>query len=59
VQRVVEWPLENFPLTSDMVRPLLRMGVTLEEEVKNNRIYLVDHSVLEPLITTQMLKPGV
>uniref|UniRef100_A0A6I8PJS0 Arachidonate epidermal lipoxygenase 3 n=1 Tax=Ornithorhynchus anatinus TaxID=9258 RepID=A0A6I8PJS0_ORNAN len=38
---------ENFPVTSDMVAPVLGPGRCLHEELEGGRVYLADYQILE------------
>ena len=42
---------ENFPVTNDMVGEFLTRGLTLEEEVMQGNIYLINHDILEGVPT--------
>uniref|UniRef100_A0A7N4NXN9 Arachidonate 15-lipoxygenase type B n=1 Tax=Sarcophilus harrisii TaxID=9305 RepID=A0A7N4NXN9_SARHA len=40
---------DNFPVTNNMVAPLLGPGTSLQEELEKGSLYLVDHSLLSGL----------
>ena len=50
IKRIKEIP-ENFPVTFDDVRGELTNGQSLEEELKEGKIYLIDYKILEGIPT--------
>jgi len=58
IKRVVSLPIPDFPVTTEMVKPLLRPNATLESELMENRLYIVDYSENERFETPDKLKPG-
>ena len=50
IKRIKEIP-DNFPVTFDQVRGVLTRGHSLEEELKEGRIYMVDYKILEGIST--------
>jgi len=58
IQRVVEWPIKKFPITTEHVKPLLRTGFSLEDEMKENRLYIIDFSWFNEYDKPELLKEG-
>ena len=50
IRRIKEIP-ENFPVTLDDVMGLFTRGHSLDEELKQGRIYLIDYKILEGIST--------
>jgi len=50
IERCYKLP-EQFPVTDDHVKGLLKRGKTLEEEMKAGFVYIIDHKLLEGIPT--------
>ncbi|KAJ7351751.1 arachidonate 12-lipoxygenase [Desmophyllum pertusum] len=48
IKRCMELPLK-FPVTQEMVGNLLDEGDTLQQAIKNGRVYLVDYEILDDI----------
>ena len=51
IQRVKDGLPENFPVTNDVVGDLLTRELTLDEEIEQGNIYLINHDILTGIST--------
>lgn len=58
VRRVTTLPIPNFPVTTEMVAPLLPSGTTLESLTASNKLYYVDLSFFAEYDSVECLKEG-
>lgn len=58
IRRVTSLPIPNFPVTTELVRPLIRPGSTLESEMALNRLYYIDYSFFAEYDKPECIKEG-